>query len=101
MSTDPIDAYKAELTRYLTGFGENVRRLRTSLTPHLSQERLAELTNLHRTEIGKIEQGAVEPHLTTVVILANGLDASLDDLVDGLWVPVQRKPWPGRPPSRQ
>jgi transcriptional regulator with XRE-family HTH domain len=102
MST--METYKAELTRFLEGFGYNVRRVRVAKRPQTSQERLSHATRLHRTEIGKIEQGVVEPRLTTLVILADGLGVTIDDLLAGLWVPVERKPasnaepWaPGRP----
>jgi transcriptional regulator with XRE-family HTH domain len=96
MST--IEAYKAELTRFLEGFGANVRRVRTAKRPRCSQERLSHATGLHRTEIGKIEQGRVEPRLTTLVILADGLNVTIDDLLAGLWVPVERKPSPDAEP---
>jgi transcriptional regulator with XRE-family HTH domain len=92
MST--IEAYKAELASFLAGFGENVRRIRMAKEPPCSQERLAEATRLHRTEIGKIEQGVVEPRLTTLFILADGLQVSIDELLEGLWVPLERKPSP-------
>ena len=90
MST--MEAYKAELARFLEAFGSNVRGVRKAKNPHVSQERLSHATRLHRTEIGKIEQGAVEPRLSTLVILANGLEVTVDDLLDGLWVPSERKP---------
>jgi transcriptional regulator with XRE-family HTH domain len=92
MST--MDAYKEELASYLDGFGANVRRLRAARSSALSQERLSDLTGLHRTEIGKIEQGSVEPRLTTLVILAETLGVSLDELVADLPVPRERKPSP-------
>jgi len=92
MST--MEAYKAELARFLEGFGSNVRSVRTARTPRCSQEQLSDATGLHRTEIGKIEQGAVEPRLTTLFILADGLSVTIDDLVAGLWVPVERRPSP-------
>jgi|CZKG01.1.fsa_nt_gi transcriptional regulator with XRE-family HTH domain len=92
MST--MDAYKAELAGYLEGFAENVRRLRAAKAPGFSQERLSSVTRLHRTEIGKIEQGHVEPRLTTLVILAQGLGVTVDELVAGLPVPEERKPSP-------
>jgi transcriptional regulator with XRE-family HTH domain len=92
MST--IDDYKEELTRFLMGFGENVRKARLARSTPYSQEKLAEATRLHRTEVGKIEQGLVEPRLTTVYILANGLEVTVDELLDGLWVPRERKPSP-------
>lgn len=88
------EAYKAELARFLEGFGANVRRVRLAKTPRCSQEQLSDATRLHRTEIGKIEQGIVEPRLTTLLILAEGLGVSLDELVAGLWVPIERKPSP-------
>lgn len=96
MST--MQAYKEELERFLAGFGENVRRVRVAKGPPYSQERLADLTRLHRTEIGKIEQGIVEPRLTTLYILADGLGVTIDELLAGLWVPVERKPSPHAQP---
>jgi transcriptional regulator with XRE-family HTH domain len=89
-----METYKEELARFLEGFGANVRRVRMAKRPPYSQERLSHATGLHRTEIGKIEQGIVEPRLTTLLILADGLGVSLDDLVAGLWVPVERRPSP-------
>ena len=92
MST--AEAYKAELAQLLETFGANVRRLRTARSPSFSQEALSARAALHRTEIGKIEQGVVEPRLTTLIILADALDVRLDELVAGLWVPHERKPSP-------
>jgi transcriptional regulator with XRE-family HTH domain len=86
------EAYKGELLRFLEGFGANVRRVRIAKRPPCSQERLSYATRLHRTEIGRIEQGAVEPRLTTLVIVADGLGVSVDELLAGLWVPLERKP---------
>ncbi|MGA2454008.1 MAG: helix-turn-helix transcriptional regulator [Solirubrobacteraceae bacterium] len=92
MST--MESYKAELARFLEGFGANVRRVRMAKRPPCSQERLSHLTGLHRTEIGKIEQGVVEPRLTTLFILADGLSVTVDELLTGLWVPTERRPSP-------
>jgi transcriptional regulator with XRE-family HTH domain len=90
------DDYKTELAQYLQGLGANVRRLRNTNRPGLSQEELAYRARLHRTEVGKIEQGHVEPKLTTLVLIAEVLGVSLNELVQGLPVPAQRKP-----PSKQ
>lgn len=90
------EEYKAELARYLEGFGSNVRRLRTAGHPDHSQEWLSGVARLHRTEIGKIEQGKIDPRLTTLVILADGLSVELGELVSALWVPKERKPRAGR-----
>lgn len=94
MST--TEAYKAELARFLGGFGANVRRVRLNKSEPLSQEALSDRTGLHRTEIGKVEQGVVEPRLTTLVILADALGVTLDELVADLHVPLERKPSPTR-----
>lgn len=88
------DAYNAELSKLLAAFGANVRRIRVAKRPRCSQERLSYTTRLHRTEIGRIEQGAVEPRLSTLMILADGLGVSVDELLGGLRVPHERKPAP-------
>jgi|SRR5665213_2372555 len=93
MGADPNDAYKADVTNYLKALGQNVRTLRGKIVPPLSQERLAEITGLHRTEIGKIEQGKVDPRLMTLHLVAHALNATLDDLARGLPVPPQRDLW--------
>jgi transcriptional regulator with XRE-family HTH domain len=90
MST--VDAYKAELGALLKRFGANVRRIRIAKQPPCSQEKLSYATRLHRTEIGRIEQGLVEPRLTTLMILAEGLDVSVDELLRDLSAPRERKP---------
>jgi transcriptional regulator with XRE-family HTH domain len=93
MGADPSDAYKTEVRNYLKALGRNVRALREAMSPRLSQERLAEITGLHRTEIGKIEQGQVDPRLTTLHLVAQALDATLNDLTKGLPVPPQHDLW--------
>ncbi len=86
-----MEAYKEELARFLEGFGNNVRKVRTE-EARFSQEHLSSATRLHRTEIGKIEQGKVDPRLSTLFILADGLNVTVDELLIGLWVPTERKP---------
>jgi transcriptional regulator with XRE-family HTH domain len=93
MDTDPIDPYKADTSNYLKVLGRNVRKLREEMSPRLSQERLAQITGLHRTEIGKLEQGRTDPRLTTLHLVAHALDATLDDLADGLPAPPKRDVW--------
>jgi transcriptional regulator with XRE-family HTH domain len=89
-----METYKEELGRFLEGFGANVRRVRMAKRPPCSQEWLSHETGLHRTEIGKIEQGLVEPRLSTLMILADGLSVGIDELLTGLWVPTERRPSP-------
>ncbi len=86
-----MEAYRDERSRLLACFGANVRRARSARMPSLSQERLAFITGLHRNEIAKIEQGTIEPRLSTLLTLAKGLGVSADELLDGLWAPVERR----------
>ena len=53
-------------------FAANVRKIRKEL--HLSQEKLAELSGLHRTYIGGIEQRRVNVSLKNIGKIANALD---------------------------
>jgi transcriptional regulator with XRE-family HTH domain len=66
-------------------FGRNLRRARQDAG--LSQEALAALCSLHRTEIGYLEGGKRVPRLDTLVKLATALEAPLDDFTQGIeWV---------------
>ncbi len=96
MSTQ--EAYRAELAGLLKGFAANVRHLRKGKESDrhtgYSQGDLGDDTDLHRTEIGKIERGSTEPRLTTLLILADALGVTLNDLVKDLPVPKERRPSP-------
>jgi transcriptional regulator with XRE-family HTH domain len=51
----------------------------------LSQERLAELCDLDRTEISLLERGKYFPRLDTLVMLARGLElSSPGELLEGI-----------------
>jgi transcriptional regulator with XRE-family HTH domain len=51
----------------------------------LSQEALAKICDLHRTEISLLERCKRSPRLETIVILAQGLDlSSPGELLDGI-----------------
>jgi transcriptional regulator with XRE-family HTH domain len=84
-----VEAYEAELHALLRRFAANVRRLRKG-----SQSELAEAADLHRTEIGDLEGGHTNPNLHTLLILANALGVTLDQLVHDLPVPSHRRPSP-------
>jgi transcriptional regulator with XRE-family HTH domain len=68
--------------RFLRKLGENVKRLR--LAKGFSQEKLAELTGLHRTYIGGVERGERNISLLNLARLAKALGVSLSDLMDGI-----------------
>lgn len=63
-------------------FGRRVREYRTELD--VSQEKLAELCGLHRTYIGHIERGEVNPTLWNIVRIAKALRVDPGVLVEGL-----------------
>lgn len=52
-----------------------------------SQEELATLCVLHRTEIGLVENGRRLPRVDTLVKLASALEVDAGDLLDGIdWI---------------
>lgn len=55
-------------------FAKNLRRQREAAG--LSQEALAAICDLHRTEISLLERSKRSPRLETIVILSRGLDLS-------------------------
>jgi transcriptional regulator with XRE-family HTH domain len=61
----------------------NLRRQRQKAG--LSQERLAELCDLHRTAIGLLERGKRSPRLETLVVLARAMELSSPcELLEGI-----------------
>jgi len=66
-----------------TQFAANLRRHRD--LAGLSQEALADICDLHRTEISLLERCKRSPRLETIVILARGLQlASPSELLEGI-----------------
>ena len=64
-------------------FAFNLRHHRQKVG--LSQEALAKICNLHRTEISLLERCKRSPRLETIVILARGLGlGSAGDLLKGI-----------------
>jgi transcriptional regulator with XRE-family HTH domain len=62
----------------LKQFGERVRSYR--LKKKLSQEKLAEIANLHRTYIGQIESGQRNIALKNIAKIAKALGIKIKDL---------------------
>jgi transcriptional regulator with XRE-family HTH domain len=60
-------------------FGENLRRARR--LARLSQDELGQRASLHRTEIGKLEQGERTPRLDTIVKVAGALEVDPGELL--------------------
>lgn len=63
-------------------FGERIRERRNSL--EISQEQLADRIRMHRTYIGHVERGEVNPTLVTMLQLAAGLGVEAAELIAGL-----------------
>lgn len=68
-----------EEQNYLKGFAENVKRKRE--LQGLSQEKLAERAELHRTYIGMVERMERNPSLVSVYKIAKGLGTDIKELV--------------------
>jgi transcriptional regulator with XRE-family HTH domain len=66
----------------LKKFGVRVAQLRTKRS--LTQEQLAEATNLDRMTIAFIENGRRWPRLETLLALTSALDVKLSDLFKDL-----------------
>ena len=63
-------------------FGRRVRQLR--LKRRLSQEKLAELADLHRNYSGGVERGERNVSLINIVKLAHGLNVRATKLIEPL-----------------
>ena len=66
------------MTSILEQFGAKVRKYR--LKKKLSQEKLAELADLHRTYIGQVECGKRNLALKNIAKLAKALNVSVREL---------------------
>lgn len=66
--------------KVISSFGKHLRKLR--LEKKLSQEELNFRTELSKNMVGMIERGEVNPTLTTILALANGLGLSKKTLMD-------------------
>lgn len=76
-------------------FARTLRRVR--LMRHLSQEDLADLCDMHRTEISLMERGRREPRLEILLKFSAVLEVSIAEFSDGIeWQPSARKSSTGR-----
>ena len=66
-------------------FGLRIKNRRREMA--LSQEELGEVAGLHRTYIGHLERGEVNPSLINILRVAKALKIDPSDLVSGLKIP--------------
>jgi DNA-binding XRE family transcriptional regulator len=62
--------------------GKKIRELRIALA--ISQEALAELTNLHRTYIGSVERGERNVSLKNILTISRALKTTPSSLLQGI-----------------
>ncbi|WP_068466732.1 helix-turn-helix domain-containing protein [Candidatus Protochlamydia phocaeensis] len=73
------EAHNRKRTKIRVDFGAKVRQLRYQLD--ISQERLAELANLHPNYVGSVERGERNIALENIIALAHALQCSPKDLM--------------------
>lgn len=70
------------MKNYKLILGQNIRKNRKDR--QLSQEKLAEISSLHRTYIGSIERGERNICLENMIVIAHSLDIKLSTLLEGI-----------------
>jgi transcriptional regulator with XRE-family HTH domain len=68
-------------------FGKQVRKLR--IERHLSQEKLAEMCDFHRNQIGRIERAEQTVSFDGLLQLSHGLAVSPSEILKS--IPVQKR----------
>lgn len=63
-------------------FGKRIKIER--IKKEISQEKLAELSGLHRTTLGTIENGKTSPTLDSIAKISQALNVKMSELLDGL-----------------
>jgi transcriptional regulator with XRE-family HTH domain len=69
-------------------FGRVVRKWR--LARGFTQEKLAELANLHVNSISLVERGLFPPALDTILLIADALGVKVSDLVNEMEVAADK-----------
>lgn len=65
----------------LTALGDRIRAIRGS--QGLSIRDLADMADLNKSQIVRIESGQSDPHYTTLLRIARALEVSVGDFADG------------------
>jgi transcriptional regulator with XRE-family HTH domain len=65
---------------YISNLGIHIRRLRE--IKNLSQQNLADICNIPKTTIGRIERAEVSVTIKTIIKIANALEIEPKDILD-------------------
>lgn len=68
--------------KFLDGFGKRLNTIRKQ--KNVTQEKLAEMVDVHRTYIGFIEQGKRNPSIGNIHKIAKSLKVDITELFRGL-----------------
>jgi transcriptional regulator with XRE-family HTH domain len=71
----------ASETTLLRSLGKRIRELRKA--SGISQERLAELADIHENHVRRIEGGTANPSYLVLLRIARALDVSPSELIEG------------------
>ena len=82
MPSNNAHKYSAQEQEVIEKLGIRVRQLREAAD--ISQEKLAESAQVHRTYISSIERGQQNTSLTVLIRLAGALGVSLEALFSGV-----------------
>ncbi|GEC78980.1 helix-turn-helix domain-containing protein [Flavobacterium aquatile] len=65
---------------YISKLGIHIRQLRES--KEISQQGLADICNMPKTSIGRVERGEVFATIKTIIKIANALEIEPKDILD-------------------
>lgn len=77
ISGETVDERKIERKTFLIAFGRRMKQLRQQKGKKFSQERLSELSGLHRNYISDAERGTRNVSLVAICKIIQGLDVSI------------------------
>lgn len=66
--------------KYIINLGMHIRRLRENKS--ISQQNLADICNMPKTSIGRVERGEVSVTIKTLIKIANALEIEPKELLD-------------------
>lgn len=79
INNEMMETKEAERKAFLVAFGKRVRELREQKGKKFSQEKLSELSGLHRNYISDAERGTRNVSLVAIFKIIQGLDVTIAD----------------------